>query len=105
MLDSSILANNNGKIWCFWNHLDQDEVIANEEQHITIKFKQRNGANSRFASAIYAKCTERDRSDLWDSMENISSSIYDPWCIGGDFNDIMDLEEKLGGKPHMDKMF
>ncbi|KAK4722554.1 hypothetical protein R3W88_012787 [Solanum pinnatisectum] len=33
-------------------------------------------------------------------MENISSSINDPWCVGGDFNDIMDPDEKLGGKPH-----
>ncbi|WMV54211.1 hypothetical protein MTR67_047596 [Solanum verrucosum] len=94
------LANTNGKIWCFWNHLDQVEVIANEEQHITIKFKDRNGANSRYVSVIYAECTDRDRRDLWDSMENISRSINDPWCVGGDFNDIMDPDEKLGGKPH-----
>ncbi|KAK4723878.1 hypothetical protein R3W88_026657 [Solanum pinnatisectum] len=33
-------------------------------------------------------------------MENISSSINDPWCVGGDFNDIMDPDEKLGGKFH-----
>lgn len=53
-----------------------------------------------FITAVYAKCTTRERRDLWDSIHNMNNRIDGPWCVGGDFNIIIDLDEKLGGNPH-----
>lgn len=47
---------------------------------------------------IYAKCTEGERVSLCSSiyiMENINFS----WLFGGDFNTILNEEEKIGGLP------
>lgn len=41
-----------------------------------------------------------ERKYLWNSLEILSQSIDGPWCVGGDFNVIADIEEKLGGKAH-----
>lgn len=46
-----------------------------------------------YVTVIYAKCSAKERKDLWESLENISSDVSGPWCIGGDFNVIMDQEE------------
>ncbi|XP_060202876.1 uncharacterized protein LOC132631305 [Lycium barbarum] len=51
-------------------------------------------------SAVYAKCSARERRDLWDSIDNIKNIWDGPWCIGGDFNVIMDPKEKCGGNPY-----
>lgn len=47
-------------------------------------------------TAIYVKCKSKDRRDLWHSLEQDNMVIDIPWCIGGDFNIIMDPNEKLG---------
>lgn len=93
------LANTNGKIWCFWNHLDVFKVLANEEQHLTIQYTDKS-IDDIFITSVYAKCNLEERRELWDSLESISNTINGPWFIGGDFNDIMDPEEKQGGRIH-----
>ncbi|XP_019258738.1 PREDICTED: uncharacterized protein LOC109236955 [Nicotiana attenuata] len=93
-------ANVNGKIWCFWNYLDHIEVLVNSEQHITHNMKENVADSGTFITAVYAKCTTSEKRDLWDSIHNMNNTIDGPWCIGGDFNIIMDPTEKLGGNPH-----
>ncbi|XP_070042487.1 uncharacterized protein [Nicotiana tomentosiformis] len=56
--------------------------------------------NGLYVTAVYVKCTTVERKDLWSSIEDINLLVDGPWCIGGDFNVIMDPKEKLGDKPH-----
>ncbi|XP_070034183.1 uncharacterized protein [Nicotiana tomentosiformis] len=93
------ISNANGKIWCFWKNLNQTTIIANEEQHISIKFEDDMDNPPVVITSVYAKCTSRERKNLWINLEDILA-IYGPWCIGGDFNVILEPEEKLGGRPH-----
>ncbi|XP_070022131.1 uncharacterized protein [Nicotiana sylvestris] len=53
-----------------------------------------------FLTAVYAKYNANERQDLWCSLENTHMMIDGPWCIGGDFNVILDPAEKQGGRPH-----
>lgn len=50
-------------------------------------------------SLVYAKCTQNERLELWDSMEDLSTLVNIPWVIGGDFNAITSEDEKFGGLP------
>lgn len=67
-------------------------VVANKEQQITLSSNQYGNNEEIHVTAIYAKCTFTGRKDLWTSIEDISCGIHGPWCIGGDFNVIMDPE-------------
>jgi len=37
--------------------------------------------------------------DLWDSLYSISCGMTTPWIVGGDFNAVLNGEEKIGGIP------
>ncbi|XP_016500997.1 uncharacterized protein LOC107819404 [Nicotiana tabacum] len=79
----------------FWNC--QADIAANEDQQLTLRIKDKDRSDIHI-TAVYA--TARERKDFWANIEDISNDIAGPWCIGGDFNVIMDSEEKLGGRPH-----
>lgn len=89
------LANSNGKIWCFWKHIDHEAILINDEQQITLHFKDNLNIDN-YVTVVYAKYTFMERRDLWDSIESMSNRINGLWYIGGDFNSIMDPNKKLG---------
>ncbi|XP_049374662.1 uncharacterized protein LOC125839718 [Solanum verrucosum] len=41
-------------------------------------------------------CDALERLELWDELEALSANINIPWMVGGDFNVILNEEEKLG---------
>ncbi|KAH0642755.1 hypothetical protein KY289_033729 [Solanum tuberosum] len=40
-----------------------------------------------------------ERLELWEQLEEIAENSTISWLVGGDFNTIMDEDEKLGGLP------
>ncbi|XP_060202996.1 uncharacterized protein LOC132631439 [Lycium barbarum] len=76
-------ANSNGQIWCFWNNFDKTEIIANNDQQITLNLKNHTIEGGTFATAVYAKCTPEERIDLWESIVDMKNLITGPWCMGG----------------------
>ncbi|KAH0742871.1 hypothetical protein KY290_030864 [Solanum tuberosum] len=50
-------------------------------------------------SSVYARCNALDRLELWEELESIDEKDHYPWVVGGDFNVIVNEEEKLGGLP------
>lgn len=49
-------------------------------------------------SAIYASTTYTDLCILWNNLKCISKNYKEPWIAGGNFNEIIRENEKLGGK-------
>lgn len=94
------IANENGKIWCFWTIGCQTTIAANEEQQITVNFKDNTDEVGVFVNVVYAKSSSNERRDLWHSLEITSNMVIGPLCVGGDFSAILDAEEKLGGRPY-----
>ncbi|KAH0720330.1 hypothetical protein KY285_005138 [Solanum tuberosum] len=47
--------------------------------------------------AVYTRCNALYRLELWDELASIVEDNQIPWIIGGDFNVIVNEEEKLGG--------
>ncbi|KAH0704872.1 hypothetical protein KY289_009948 [Solanum tuberosum] len=92
------LANGNGKIWAFIDEAMNYTVIRDEEQMLTLKLQSQGMDLEMVVSLVYAKCTQSERLQLWDSMETIASSTNLPWLVGRDFNVISNAEEKLGGR-------
>jgi len=82
-------------IFFFWREDWEGDIILDTVHQVTLKFS-RNGQNF-LISVIYARCNAIDRLELWDELGNFVDMDRCPWIIGGDFNVILNEEEKLGG--------
>ncbi|XP_060211916.1 uncharacterized protein LOC132639487 [Lycium barbarum] len=49
--------------------------------------------------AVYAKCSASERIELWEDFYHLSNTLSCSWLVGGDFNVVLNDEEKIGGNP------
>jgi len=68
-------------------------------QQVTIRFKRRGSDDYFRITTVYTRCSALERLELWEQLEEIAENSTIPWLVGGDFNTIMDEDEKLGGLP------
>ncbi|XP_060189234.1 uncharacterized protein LOC132618185 [Lycium barbarum] len=92
-------ANCSGKIWFFVEENVDVEIISDTAQQITLKLFLQEHNRSLITTLVYAKCDEVERLSLWDSIYQLAGSYDMPWLVGGDFNVVMNEEEKIGGVP------
>lgn len=92
-------ANINGKIWYFVKNDVEVEVVDNTEQQIYLKLLTRDQNTHILATFVNARCERAERILLWDSLSQHASYMDLPWLVGGDFNVILNEEEKIGGLP------
>ncbi|XP_049413166.1 uncharacterized protein LOC125876094 [Solanum stenotomum] len=88
-------SNCNGKIWYFWKDEWMGSILLDTIQQVTIQFKHNN--KEFIISVVYAMCNASERLELWEELESIVERVQCPWIIEGDFNVILNEEEKLGG--------
>lgn len=51
-------------------------------------------------TGIYGYPERQRRREAWDMIRNLAERSSIPWCIIGDFNDMLYAHEKRGGRPH-----
>lgn len=51
-----------------------------------------------WCSFIYGFNDAKDREDLWADLRRLAYGIKDAWLIGGDFNAILNMEDRIGAK-------
>ncbi|KAH0776264.1 hypothetical protein KY290_007675 [Solanum tuberosum] len=68
-------CNSSDKIWVFWEDEWKGEVVRDNGQHLTIKFSRNS----------------------MEELELVAKDNTLPWLVGGDFNVILNDEEKQGG--------
>lgn len=44
-----------------------------------------------------------DKRESWDSLKRLGENFTLPWCICGDFNNILYVSEKIGGAPREER--
>ncbi|XP_075092134.1 uncharacterized protein LOC142172421 [Nicotiana tabacum] len=93
-------VNISNKIWVFWRYDLNCNVFANHEQLVTCKITRSNPGKDIFISVVYEKSKAVGREYLWEYMRVFDSTISNPWVVIGDFNNILSIDEKLGGTPH-----
>ncbi|MCE3050917.1 hypothetical protein HAX54_048511 [Datura stramonium] len=65
-------------------------------QPVKDNIEAQNGG-TLIVTMIYAKCSALERIELWNNLEDLSSEMKQPWLIDGDFNVVLNEEEKIGG--------
>lgn len=95
---SNVFGNNGekSKIWVFYRDDVSLEVVEENEQFLTIVYKEMNEIISYF-TVIYASCSREHRRCMFESLMSFSTGIKAPWLLGGDFNCIASPDEKVGG--------
>ncbi|KAL6572341.1 hypothetical protein OROMI_013299 [Orobanche minor] len=78
----------------FPDHAPVSKVVGTEM--ILFKNKHNNPAPLSIMIIVYGRNTKIQRRDLWDDLLSVSQNQV-PWMVGGDFNIILQLEEKKGG--------
>lgn len=74
------------------------EITSDSDQQISIKILVPKHQKHMLILMVYAKCTENERIPLWNSIYNLANTNLS-WLIGGDFNALINGEEKMGVLP------
>ncbi|XP_075077104.1 uncharacterized protein LOC142163855 [Nicotiana tabacum] len=97
-MDAAI-SNINGKIWLFLDSVLQWDLLIDMEQQLTIRVYHQDIGKYIMITFVYAKRSSLDILELWDSLYYLASDMELPWLVGGDFNVLLNEEEKIGGLP------
>ncbi|XP_060182234.1 uncharacterized protein LOC132611891 [Lycium barbarum] len=84
----------------FFINTDIDvDIVWDDSQQISCKLTFQQMNKIMFVTMVYAKCDAMERLALWNSLYVLVDKMVAPWLIGGDFNVILNEEEKIGGLP------
>lgn len=88
-----------GGLAIFWKHTMVCEVIDSSQNHIDVIISETNLMKWRLT--CYYGFPERERRrQAWDFLRLLSSNSNLPWCVLGDFNDLLCGKDKKGKHLH-----
>ncbi|XP_058726977.1 uncharacterized protein LOC131598383 [Vicia villosa] len=89
---------NNGRIWINWDHTHNDlRHIKSSNQFVHCGVYDLLGNFKYWLIAIYALNQLEHRRRLWTDIEHLSRTQQGPWCLIGDFNNVLQAQDKIGG--------
>ncbi|XP_074265906.1 uncharacterized protein LOC141588360 [Silene latifolia] len=86
-----------GRILVVWDTSMFDVVVlvkTAQVVHLSITCVQ-NDFNWH-CSVVYGFNKNADRRGIWQSLLDIHSSIHGPWMVMGDFNNVLNMDERIG---------
>jgi len=94
--------NHAGGIWLLWNADNVDvTVIAKEAGALHCMVYEKCTSKQCVLSAVYAPAQPQEKNEFWDYLKRLHDVIDLPWCLTGDFNEMLLSSEKIGGAPLM----
>lgn len=88
-----------GGLCVMWRNNVAGEVAGFSQNHIDMVFKHNNVAQWRL-SCFYGFPERARRQNSWDLIRCLASKSNLPWCIMGDFNDLLYESDKWGQHSH-----
>lgn len=86
-----------GGLWLLWNDAKVKlDIIGTSDQSISACLSWQ-GQKPWLFSAIYARPCSVKKAKLWEYLNFVASCHQMPWLLAGDFNDILQAEDKVGG--------
>lgn len=87
--------NRGGGIALFWRNTVNCSIVNYSANHISAKIEEVSQRAWIFTSFYGYPETARTR-ESWNFIRSLARKITLPWCLMGDFNDILHSEEKKG---------
>ncbi|XP_074301138.1 uncharacterized protein LOC141632490 [Silene latifolia] len=89
----------NGRIWVLWNPATTKvDILQEEAQVIQCKIRHYLTGKEFYLSVVYGSNSATRRHDLWDSLNQFSTSVTQ-WEAMGDFNVVRHSHEKISASP------
>ncbi|XP_074266829.1 uncharacterized protein LOC141590117 [Silene latifolia] len=90
-------SHSNGCIWVLWRFtVVMLTVLSHSAQHIHCLLLHHASQMSYEVTFVYAFNTRLERQYLWQLLSDISKTVSHPWVCMGDFNVVLNVEERLG---------
>ncbi|XP_070057638.1 uncharacterized protein [Nicotiana tomentosiformis] len=87
-----------GSMVILWDHtLVNVHSFVRRSQEISATIEVISTHKSWLFSFIYASTNVNCRNQLWNNLVDMHANYKGPWFVGGDFNDVLTSNEKLGG--------
>ncbi|XP_024640472.1 uncharacterized protein [Medicago truncatula] len=83
-----------GGVALFWRNTINCSIVNYSSNHISAKIEESNG--HWIFTGFYGYPEASRRRDSWNFLRRLASNINLPWCLMGDFNDILHADEKKG---------
>ncbi|XP_074303039.1 uncharacterized protein LOC141637461 [Silene latifolia] len=94
-----------GRVWLLWKpQLFDVWVLHYDPQFIHAKVRIKATAKCFFLTMTYAFNEGTDRIGLWNWLNSYAAGCNEPWAIVGDFNIVMNPDERLGGQTKPEDM-
>ncbi|KAG2288886.1 hypothetical protein Bca52824_048490 [Brassica carinata] len=71
------------------------EILDSSPNLIDVKIV--TGSEPTFITFIYGVPRPEERANLWEKLTSLGTVRDDAWLVTGDFNDLLDSSEKIGG--------
>ncbi|XP_020254007.1 uncharacterized protein LOC109831080 [Asparagus officinalis] len=78
---------------------NQIQCVKTSMQYVTCSVSTKDGRLACLMTVVYALNQRDGRKVLWQELQGFKLSVDCPWLVGGDFNAIINGDEKLGGAP------
>ncbi|XP_048496393.1 uncharacterized protein LOC125495655 [Beta vulgaris subsp. vulgaris] len=86
-----------GRIWLIWCPSKFEVYILEcNAQYIHGKILHKATGKKFSLTVIYSFNDAKERESLWNGLITIHKRMKGPWIIGGDFNNVLNLNERLG---------
>jgi len=79
----------------FWKNSLHCQLVNFSSNHITVEIVKNTLGTWRL-TGYYGYPNGGRRTAAWNFLQQLSNQFAGPWCIFGDFNDILDASEKRG---------
>jgi hypothetical protein len=85
-----------GGIAIMWKNKVRCRIINYSQNFINIELSSDSWNSCRF-TGFYGYPEHERRRESWDLLRSLAQDTSLPWCVMGDFNDMLSAEDKRGG--------
>ncbi|MCH86334.1 endonuclease/exonuclease/phosphatase family protein [Trifolium medium] len=87
-----------GGLAILWRRKAECQIITYSQNFINVEIKYDSGRLWRF-TGFYGYPEHDRRRESWDLLRSLAHDTSLPWCVMGDFNDMLSADDKRGGIP------
>jgi hypothetical protein len=92
-----------GGLVLFWNNDSVVSLKSYSRSHIDVMIKNDTmGDNEWRFTGFYANAVRSRRRRDWELLQYLRREFDTPWLCAGDFNEVLDASEQIGGNERQD---